>query len=127
MRSLVLSMVLFLAGCGSIETGEVMAPREPLIAPSGSAGDVSFGLTVQPILVAYCSGCHNASSATGGLDVTSYDAIGSAGVVQPGDPDGSVMIQYLEAGVMPPMGYPGPTDEEIAAVRAWVAAGAPDN
>lgn len=128
MRSLVIvSMVLCIAGCGPIETDEVMAPREPLGASGGGEGEVSFRATVQPILVEYCSGCHDESSATGGLDVTSFDAIGAAGVIEPGDPDGSLMVQYLEAGIMPPVGYPDPSDEEIAAIRAWVLAGALDN
>lgn len=127
MRSLIISMVLCIAACGSVETDEVMAPREPAISPSGSGGEASFGGTVQPILVEYCSMCHNAASPTGGLDVTSFEGIEAAGVVMPGDPDGSVMLQYLEGDVMPPMGYPRPSDEEIAAIRAWVTAGAANN
>ncbi|HEY7726726.1 MAG TPA: c-type cytochrome domain-containing protein [Anaeromyxobacteraceae bacterium] len=124
-RLLVATLVAGIAACGSIEGNEVMAPRQPLGAGgAGGGGEVTFGGTVQPILLEYCSKCHNASSATGGLDVTSYEMIAMAGVVVPGDPDGSLMIQYLEGGVMPPVGNRGPSDEEIAAIRAWVLAGA---
>ncbi len=126
-RFLAVSMVLCITACGSIETDEVMAPREPAASPGGSAGDMSFRATVQPILIEYCSKCHNESSVTGGLDVTSYEAIEMAGVIEPGDPDGSLLIEYLEGGVMPPVGYPDPSDEEIAAIRAWVLAGALNN
>ncbi len=105
-----------------------MAPRQPLPGGgAGGAGEATFSGTVQPILVEYCSKCHNASSPTGGLDVTSYEGIAVAGVIVPGDPDGSLMIQYLEGGVMPPPGNRGPSDEEIAAIRAWVLAGAPND
>jgi uncharacterized membrane protein len=128
-RLLIVSLVAGITACGSIESDEVMAPRQPL-APGGGAGGAgaaTFSGTVQPILVEYCSKCHNASSPTGGLDVTSYEAITAAGVIAPGDPDGSLMIQYLEGGVMPPPGNRGPTDEEIASIRAWVLAGAPND
>jgi hypothetical protein len=128
-RLLVAALVAGLAACGSIEGNEVMAPRLPQ-APGGAtggSGGATFGGTVQPILVEFCSKCHNASSPTGGLDVNSYGAIAAAGVVVPGDPDGSLMIQFLEGGVMPPPGNRGPTDEQIAAIRAWVLAGALDD
>lgn len=129
MRSRVVFMVLGItaAGCGSVETDEVMAPREPAISPGGSVGEASFGGRVQPILIEYCSLCHNVASPTGGLDVTSYEGIEVSGVIVPGDADGSVMIQYLEGGVMPPLGYPRPSDQEISEIRAWVTGGATNN
>ena len=128
-RSLVFSLVLGITACGSVDTDEVLAPRKPAggSVGAGGTGAVTFSGTVQPILLDYCSKCHNASSVTGGLDVTSYQAIIAAGVVQPGDPDASLMVQYLEGGVMPPPGNPRPSDSEIAAIRAWVAAGAPND
>lgn len=128
-RLLVVSLVLGISACGSVDTGEVMAPRKPLGGGGGggAAGDVSFSGTVQPILLEHCSKCHNASSPTGGLDVTSYEMIIMAGVIEPGNPDASLMIQFLEGGVMPPAGNPPPSDGEIAAIRAWVAAGAPND
>lgn len=128
-RLLIVSLVLGITACGSVETAEVMSPRKAMNGGGGAggAGAVSFSGTVQPILLEYCSKCHNASSATGGLDVTSYEMIVMAGVIEPGNPDASLMIQYLEGGVMPPPGNPRPSDAEIAAIRTWVTAGAPND
>ena len=129
----ILTIVLAANGvaCGSIDSDEVMAPRLPAGAGGGTAdltGEATFGATVQPILMQYCSACHNASSPTGGLDATSYSGlVEQTDVVIPGDPEASVLVQFLEGGVMPPPGNPRPSDEEIAAIRDWVAGGALDN
>jgi len=123
--------LMSIAACGDIETDEVMAPRLPLAAAGGGgdlSGDITFSGEIEPILVAHCSLCHSGSSPAGGLDVTSYDVlVNQSGVVVPGDADGSKIIQFLEGGVMPPPGNKPPSDDEIAAIRAWVQAGAPNN
>ncbi len=128
---LVILLMLIMAGvaCGDIETEEVMAPRQPSGAGEADlSGEASFGETVLPLLGKYCSLCHNPSSAAGGLDLTSYASVtADAEVVVPGDPDTSLLIGMLEGGVMPPPGNPKPSPEEIAAIRAWIAAGALDN
>lgn len=127
MRFLFIGAMLAMAACGSIETDEVLAPRQALGGGSGGGmGEVTFSGTVKPILVKYCSECHNTASPTGGLDVTDHMSI-TMKVVVPGDADGSLMIQYLEGGVMPPAGKARPTSSEIAAIRMWVTAGAPNN
>lgn len=129
-----LATMVFVANgvaCGTIDSEEVMVPRLPAgVSADGVdlSGEATFSGTVQPILLQYCSACHNVSSPTGSLDVTSYAGlVENTDVVVPGDPDVSKLVQFVEGGVMPPPGNPGPSDEEIAAIRDWVAAGALNN
>ncbi|HLG18225.1 MAG TPA: c-type cytochrome domain-containing protein [Bdellovibrionota bacterium] len=131
-RFLLFSMIGIFVGCGSIDSTEVVAPPQPATTTgSGTvdlSGEATFSGTVQPILLANCSACHNSTSLTGGLDVTTYSGlVEQTDVVVPGDPDESKLIQFLEGGIMPPPGNPAPSDEEIAAIRAWVGAGALDD
>ena len=51
-------------------------------------------------------------------------------VIVPGKPDESPLLRRCELPLddddhMPPEGKPQPTAEELAALRAWLAAGAP--
>jgi hypothetical protein len=95
------------------------------------------------------SSCHDAKSPTVGLDLQGPELhaalLGHKPVadvdmplIKPGDPDGSWMYQLLSrcepkdaAGdVRRPMPYNAPTllpDEHVAALRAWIAAGAADD
>jgi len=72
-----------------------------------------------------CSGCHGGNGPTAGLDLTSYRGIlagGSSGPgIVPGNPDGGTVV--------PKMGGTHAvllSADELAEVRAWIAAGAPE-
>jgi len=113
------------AGCDVIDVDELAAPREAAGGGGAVGGEVTFSGTIQPILLEFCSGCHNASSATGGVDATSFAGLmAKADIVVPGDPDASIILEMLEGGMMPPVGKPRPTAEQVAAIRAWITAGA---
>jgi hypothetical protein len=84
---------------------------------------------VQAVLKANCAPCHNDSSRSGGLTMTSREAIlagGNRGVaVKPGDPSKSLLFQAVaQSGdlKMPP-GRKLP-DEQIEIIRNWIAGGA---
>ncbi|PKL09184.1 MAG: hypothetical protein CVV51_05080 [Spirochaetae bacterium HGW-Spirochaetae-7] len=64
----------------------------------------------------YCSACHGWASG--------YDGIIGSGKIVPGDPGASLLISVVESGYMPPAG-PKFKADELDAVRAWIAAGAP--
>src|SRR5438309_678486 len=89
-----------------------------------------FEKNARPVFAEKCQGCHNAKLKSGGLDFSSPDAVkeaAAAGVFgKAGEPDKSVLLEALnyESRVkMPPQGkLPAAT---IAAMREWVAAGAP--
>ncbi|MCA9770890.1 MAG: PQQ-dependent sugar dehydrogenase, partial [Myxococcales bacterium] len=89
-----------------------------------------------------CIQCHAGASPPAGLHLTedeSYAAlVGAASAeipslqrVAPGDPDGSYLVEKLEGAagisgaVMPPGSWPGLDAASLAAVREWIALGAP--
>ncbi|MCZ7570745.1 MAG: enoyl-CoA hydratase-related protein [Ardenticatenaceae bacterium] len=97
----------------------------PTATPGGDA--VSFRREMLPIFQARCVACHGGIS---GLYLTSYDYVLAGGIngpgVIPGDPGNSNIVTALESGYMP-AGAPVLPPEEIELIRAWVAAGAPNN
>ncbi len=87
---------------------------------------------VAPIFRKYCSACHNPDEKEGGLVLDDYAALlkggKRGGVVVAGSPDRSRLLLVLEGKAqpkMPPKDSDPPKPEEIAVLRAWVAAGAP--
>jgi mono/diheme cytochrome c family protein len=89
-----------------------------------------FEKNARPVFAEKCQGCHNAKLKSGGFDLSSPSAIKEAASMgifgNPAEPEKSVIIKALsyESQIkMPPQGkLPA---ETIAAVREWVAAGAP--
>lgn len=93
-------------------------------------GVVSFSAQIQPIFEARCTECHSGPNAEWGLDLTSYENAmkGSdyGAVIDPGDPDGSVIIEMIASGEMPEEGEPV-TAPELALIETWIGQGAEDN
>src|SRR6202050_2133908 len=89
-----------------------------------------FEKNARPVFAEKCQGCHNAKLKSGGVDLSSPRAIKKAAPLgifgSAPEPEKSVIIKALgyESQIkMPPQGkLPA---ETIAAVREWVAAGAP--
>ena len=88
--------------------------------PGAPTWETTFAAVFEP-----CSGCHAGASPTAGLDLSTYQGIlagGNSGPgIIPGDPDGGTVVAEMggaHAAVLSP--------EELAAVRAWIAAGAPE-
>lgn len=105
--------------------GRAMADDKP--APS-------YVKDVKPFLATYCTGCHGAAKPKAGVVLTTYDNLlkqSRAGfVVVPSQPDKSMLIRTLsgDAKKMPPAKFPKqPTADEIATIKAWIAAGAKDD
>lgn len=95
------------------------------------ATPVDFERDVAPVLAARCLECHVEAEAAGGLVLTKWESVFKGGdsgaVVVPGRPDGSLLIERVTAGEMPPE-KKGKSqrlpEREVAALRAWVAEGA---
>ncbi len=98
------------------------------------AGDIP---DVAPILAAHCFACHgpDASARKAGLRLDRRDgairvsAKGRAAIV-PGDPDASALMARItsqdpEERMPPADGHAALAAHEVAALRAWIAAGAP--
>ena len=98
----------------------------PLLAPLQA--ESNFRSDVLPILERRCQACHQGEQAQAGLALTSVASIRQAGVIAPGDPDASKLLQRVtgEKPSMPPVGEPL-TADEVRAIREWIAAGAPDD
>lgn len=94
--------------------------------PSPNA-NVSFQRDVLPIFQENCAACHGG---TAELYLDSYANVIQGGrsgaVIVPGDPQASLLIQYVAGGYMPFRGQPL-TDAETQLLVNWVAAGAQDN
>jgi WD40 repeat protein len=110
------SLALFLAGL----TAAAEAPKDP-----------DFAKHIAPIFRKYCSACHNAKEAEGGLVLDDYAKLLQGGkrgaALVPKSAERSRMILMLTGKSkpsMPPEGNDPPKAEEIALLRAWIDAGA---
>ena len=93
--------------------------------------DVDYARDVKPVLMARCYACHGTLKAEAGLRLDTVAAMTEeAGVVVPGDSAASAILERVSDSDpetrMPP-GHEGAplTAEEIAALKAWIEAGAP--
>jgi mono/diheme cytochrome c family protein len=98
----------------------------PAAGAAGAAGEVSFTKQVVPILNARCGGCH-VRKASGMFSMATYAALMKgppAGVVIfKGDGKGSVLMEKIDDGEMPPSGQKLPA-AEIEVLRKWIVEGA---
>ncbi len=91
---------------------------------------------VIPILLLRCTVCHGPRKQDGGVDLRNRAAILKGGKNGPamilGKPDESPLIRRIESEACPPQGQllkyfvKRPTREEVATLREWIAAGAPE-
>jgi cytochrome c553 len=95
-----------------------------------SAGQEIFEKNARPLFVQKCQFCHNAKMRSGGFDLSSPDGLKEAASMgifgKATEPEKSPIIRalsYENQIKMPPQGKLPP--ETVAAVREWVAAGAP--
>jgi hypothetical protein len=88
---------------------------------------------IHPILDAKCVACHGPSKEQAGLRLDFYELLLHGGkdgaVIVPRNPDGSLLIERVtlspsDRHFMPADGRVPLTPEEIAALRAWILAGA---
>jgi hypothetical protein len=90
---------------------------------------VSYSRQVAPILALHCNGCHGDA---GGLSTRSYADLMNGGnlgkVVIPGEPDRSLVIQFIEGrrgeAHRMPLGGRALSPEQIETIRRWIAEGA---
>ncbi len=103
------------------------------ITHRGAADDAvpDFEADIAPLFRKYCHACHNEKDAEGKFVLESYAQLMTGGengvVLEAGKPDESRLVAMIERKVepfMPPEGSKGPTAEEIALIRAWIAGGA---
>ncbi|MBI3865041.1 MAG: PSD1 domain-containing protein [Planctomycetia bacterium] len=80
------------------------------------------------VLARNCLECHNASDRKGGLNLASRAAALSGGdsgpALKPGDPAGSLLVERILAGEMPPKERTKLTDANHDLLRDWIKRGA---
>ena len=111
--------------------GLVIGAMVPLGASAQTGGDSAARGKVtreaDAILVDRCVSCHGPEQKKGGLDLsrraTAIKGGKSGTAIVPGSPDESLLVDKVVDGEMPPKG--SLAREQVAAVRAWVEAGAP--
>ena len=98
--------------------------------PLFAADKVNYQDDVLPILRNACLNCHNADKKKAGLDLstfqTSLAGSNNGPVINPGDPDGSLLykvVTHAEDPTMPPKKDKLP-DKELNVFKAWIAGGA---
>jgi mono/diheme cytochrome c family protein len=113
-------------------------PLKILFPSASTASDAAYvgsayARHIHPILDAKCVSCHGASKKQAGLRLDFYDLLMKGGrdgtVVAPRNPDQSLLLQRVtlsptDRHFMPAEGKTPLTTDEIAALRAWILAGA---
>ncbi|MFN9943101.1 MAG: c-type cytochrome domain-containing protein, partial [bacterium] len=109
----------------------------PQAAPAADPGIDFFEQKIRPLLVTRCEGCHSSvtGKTSGGLALDTRQGWANGGdngpAIVPGKPEESLLLQaisYTDPDLqMPPPGKGERlTADEVAAVAAWIKAGAVD-
>ncbi len=118
--------VLLLVACAAAAPAAARDQPVPKLTPR-QRGDLT--LQARAVFQQYCSECHGGKKPRGTLGVLQHDQLvaktNPVPFVVPGNPAGSQVVQFLEDGSMPPGTRPRPRPEEVAAIKQWIAAGAP--
>lgn len=127
-----LAASLALVAIPDVSQAGVWSPEDAPIAVQG----VSFADDIVPILNNRCVSCHGGEDENGeilievGLNMTSHELLmaGSeyGAIIEPGDPDASLMVEMIASGDMPVLGDPV-LPVELELIRAWIAEGAANN
>jgi mono/diheme cytochrome c family protein len=111
----------------------VFAPLTPTPIPTphptrtpASEAPTSWQAGFGDLFLEKCGTCHGSPSGLGGLDLSSYQAAVAGGnsgpAIVPGDPEASVLVIRQSRG-----DHPGQlSGDELALVRQWIEAGAPE-
>ena len=101
---------------------------------TSSHADDLFREKVAPLLERRCLSCHNENDRKGEFSLQTQQHLQDSGFVEPGKPDESQLLTVVmpESNCVPPAMPKDAdplTDEEVAALRDWILAGAvwPDN
>jgi Protein of unknown function (DUF1592)/Protein of unknown function (DUF1588)/Protein of unknown function (DUF1587)/Protein of unknown function (DUF1585)/Protein of unknown function (DUF1595) len=91
----------------------LVLPSRMLVA----ADTAGFEKNVKPILKSTCSGCHNASVMSGGVNLAPYM---DASTVAEDRASWNKIIEKIESGEMPPKGMPRPPQAQVSALTNFI-------
>jgi NapC/NirT cytochrome c family, N-terminal region/Planctomycete cytochrome C len=99
-----------------------LPPPKPTATPAPVVGNPTFDANIQPLFIA-CTECHNSTSPSANLDLSTYAGVMKGGkdgmVVIPGDSANSLLIK-----VQTDRHFRNLSTEELALVKQWIDAGA---
>jgi len=105
--------------------GAAVAEVPALVVPDAA---LSFERQVRPLLKTWCLDCHGGEATEGGLDLRQRRFLMRGGASGPaavaGDAAGSLLLQRIRAGEMPP-GEKKMAAADAAVLEQWITAGAP--
>ena len=105
--------------------GAAVADVPALVVPDAA---LSFERQVRPLLKTWCLDCHGGEATEGGLDLRQRRFLMRGGASGPaavaGDASGSLLLQRIRAGEMPP-GEKKMAAADAAVLEQWITAGAP--
>lgn len=133
--AIILPVGLGLAVQSTVAADQPAGVSFPLLSAPLVIDAENYARDIDPIMQKYCVSCHGGVDSDGqkvvemGLDLTSYRGMMAGStygtVVEPGDPDNSLLFEMVEAGDMPEEGEKVPA-ELVEVLRAWIAQGAPE-
>ena len=117
------------AGFDAPKLREVLQSQIPTPAPAPTpapvVGNPTWDANIGPIITTKCTVCHNATTLTGGLDLSSFATAMKGGkdgpIIVPGDSANSKLVQIQSA-----KHFLNLLPEELDMVKAWIDAGAPE-
>jgi hypothetical protein len=119
LAALLMLGILMLSACYYDKADIVYPPSAPC-----DSTNVTYSNTVVPILTARCYACHSGTaSAGGGIKLDSYNAV----LVQVNNGRLLGSIEQRPGFSPMPKGSPKMPECEIAKIRVWINAGAPNN
>ncbi len=120
-----------IALAGPVSVTVVVGAQSAVLANSFTyVGNSTYSSIKQNIFIPKCTGCHNSTSPSAGLDLTNYNPSNSnhsgvLDVVTSGDAVNSTLYQRVNGGGMPPSN--NLSTGEINNIRDWINAGAQNN
>ncbi|MDA8745866.1 PSD1 and planctomycete cytochrome C domain-containing protein [Rubripirellula amarantea] len=110
----------------------ILATLSMIVGASANADEeINFNEQIRPIFTRHCTACHGGVKAAGDVSFVNAEAVlpPDGWVVEPGDPDASIMIERIESDdpdvMMPPPDHGSKLDaSEIALLRRWIEQGA---
>lgn len=117
------SLIFMSVFISSVEKCAYSQSQQKIPAP------ISYSKEIQPIFRTACTGCHNADSSAGGLNLASYVTAIKGGrggsLLLPGKGADSRLMKYLTGALKPQMPPGGALKQsDIDHIRQWIDAGA---
>ncbi len=117
------------AGFDAPNLRAVLEEQIPTPAPAPTAAPTpskpTFDASIGPMFTAKCSACHNADALAGGMDLTSYAGATKGGkdgpVIVAGDSATSLLVKIQSS-----QHFMNLSADELALLKAWIDAGAPE-